>query len=61
ALRCEPLGSGPVYSQLDGEPAGQLPAHFEVLPDAITLVVPQIIGARLACERDPGEIAVSNR
>jgi diacylglycerol kinase family enzyme len=60
-LRCEPLASGPVYSQLDGEPAGHLPAHFEVVPDAITLVVPQIIGARLASARGAAEIALSAR
>ncbi len=43
ALRCEPLGDGAVYAQVDGEPAGRLPMEFSIVPDALTLVVP---GAR---------------
>lgn len=30
----------PVYFELDGEPAGQLPVTFEVVPNALTLLVP---------------------
>ncbi len=30
----------PIYFELDGELAGKLPATFEVIPDALTLLVP---------------------
>ena len=40
SVRCEPLGEGPVYAQVDGEPAGRLPTEFSIVPDALTLVVP---------------------
>ncbi len=30
----------PIYVELDGELAGELPATFEVVPDALTLLVP---------------------
>jgi len=33
--------SRPVYVELDGELAGQLPATFELVPDALTLLLPQ--------------------
>lgn len=49
-LRCEPL-EGTVYTQADGEPIGQLPATFEIVPDALTLVVPEIIAQDLAARR----------
>ncbi len=40
-VTCTPLESGkPVYFELDGELAGQLPATFEILPDALTVLVP---------------------
>lgn len=32
--------SRPVYVELDGEVAGQLPATFELVPDALTLLLP---------------------
>ncbi len=32
--------STPVYFQLDGELAGKLPATFEIVPDALTVLVP---------------------
>lgn len=40
-LRCEPVGGVRVPVQLDGELAGQLPAEFRVVPDALTLLVPR--------------------
>jgi diacylglycerol kinase (ATP) len=40
AFRCESLGPGPVYAQLDGEPSVPLPVDFTIVPDALTLVVP---------------------
>jgi diacylglycerol kinase (ATP) len=30
----------PIYFELDGELAGQLPATFEIVPDALTILVP---------------------
>jgi diacylglycerol kinase family enzyme len=30
----------PIYFELDGELAGQLPATFEIVPDALTVLVP---------------------
>lgn len=39
-LRCEPLGTGPVYAQVDGEPAGRLPVEFRIAPAALTLLIP---------------------
>jgi diacylglycerol kinase (ATP) len=33
--------AGPVYVELDGELAGQLPATFELVPDALTLLLPE--------------------
>lgn len=37
---CEPVGDGPVYAQVDGEPIGPLPLCFRIVPDALSLVVP---------------------
>ncbi len=40
-VTCAPLESGkPIYFELDGELAGQLPATFEILPDALTVLAP---------------------
>ncbi|MBZ5516889.1 MAG: hypothetical protein LAN62_18980, partial [Acidobacteriia bacterium] len=30
----------PIYFELDGELAGQLPATFEIVPEALTVLVP---------------------
>jgi diacylglycerol kinase family enzyme len=30
----------PVYVQVDGEYAGRLPASVEIVPDAVTLLIP---------------------
>jgi len=40
-LRCELLDGGPVHAQVDGEPAGTLPAEFRIVPAALTLMVPE--------------------
>jgi YegS/Rv2252/BmrU family lipid kinase len=40
SFRCEPIDRQPALVQVDGEPAGQLPAGFRVEPDALTLLVP---------------------
>ena len=40
-VTCTPVESSrPIYFELDGELVGQLPATFEILPDALTLLVP---------------------
>jgi diacylglycerol kinase (ATP) len=41
AMDCEPMDAGPVWVQVDGEPAGRLPARFRIVPDYLTLAVPQ--------------------
>jgi diacylglycerol kinase (ATP) len=38
---CAAPEAGPVYAQVDGEPVGPLPFEFRIVPDALTLVVPQ--------------------
>ncbi|MGA2509272.1 MAG: diacylglycerol kinase family protein [Candidatus Acidiferrales bacterium] len=38
---CEPAGTDPVYAQVDGEPVGQLPLAFRIVPDALSIVTPQ--------------------
>ncbi len=43
SLRCEPLESERVYAQVDGEPVGRLPVEFIIVPDALTLVVPESV------------------
>jgi diacylglycerol kinase (ATP) len=40
-IQCEPIGAGPVWVQVDGEPAGRLPATFRIVPDYLTLAVPE--------------------
>ncbi len=50
SLRCEPLSEEPVYAQVDGEPAGRLPMEFRIVPDALTLVVPETFRAPIAAE-----------
>jgi YegS/Rv2252/BmrU family lipid kinase len=46
SVRCEPIGAEAPFFQVDGEPAGQLPAEFRIVPDALTLAVPQISGRK---------------
>ncbi len=38
---CRPVTTARVYVQLDGETAGHLPIEFRIVPDALTLVVPE--------------------
>jgi diacylglycerol kinase (ATP) len=40
SLHCIAIDSSPVLIQVDGEPAGCLPAEFRIVPDALTLAVP---------------------
>jgi len=40
-VACRPGDNGPVYVQIDGEAAGRLPIEFRIVPDALTLVVPE--------------------
>ncbi len=37
----------PAYFELDGELVGQLPATFEIVPNALTLLVPPKAGDSL--------------
>jgi YegS/Rv2252/BmrU family lipid kinase len=39
-ITCMPANGATVYAQVDGEPIGTLPLHFRIVPDALTLVVP---------------------
>ena len=40
-IHCEPIDAEPVWVQVDGEPAGRLPADFRIASDALTLAVPE--------------------
>jgi len=40
SLHCALTGSAPVLIQVDGEPAGCLPVEFRIVPDALTLAIP---------------------
>ena len=37
---CEPNGGGSLWAQVDGEPIGDLPIKFSIVPDALSLVIP---------------------
>jgi diacylglycerol kinase (ATP) len=41
AASCRPTGRARIHAQLDGETAGHLPVEFRIVPDALTLVVPE--------------------
>jgi diacylglycerol kinase (ATP) len=41
SFRCEPIDHPAAFIQIDGEPAGRLPAEFQAVPDALTLMVPR--------------------
>jgi diacylglycerol kinase (ATP) len=45
-VRCEGLTAEPVYAQVDGEASESLPVTFSIVPDALTLVVPEHFGAQ---------------
>ena len=40
SLHCVGIDSSPVLIQVDGEAAGSLPAEFRIVPDALTLAMP---------------------
>ena len=40
-VRCHADPGSTVYVEIDGEPAGKLPFGFRIVPDALTLVVPE--------------------
>jgi|SRR5579872_667002 len=40
SLHCVAIDASPVLIQVDGEPAGRLPAEFRIVPDALTLAMP---------------------
>src|SRR5580700_9267187 len=42
---CEPVGTGVVYAQIDGEPIGRLPLIFRIVPDALSIVTPAALRA----------------
>jgi diacylglycerol kinase (ATP) len=37
---CQPNGDGPLWAQVDGEPIGNLPIKFSIVPDALSLLIP---------------------
>lgn len=39
-LQCESNSASQVQIQVDGEPAGRLPVEFKIVPDALTLAIP---------------------
>jgi diacylglycerol kinase (ATP) len=41
SLRCEGLRADPIYAQVDGEASESLPVTFSIVPDALTLIVPE--------------------
>jgi len=43
SLQCATTGSSPVQIQVDGEPAGRLPVEFRIVPDALTLAIPDSV------------------
>src|SRR6202047_2711713 len=42
---CEPVGTGVVYAQVDGEPIGPLPLIFWIVPNALSIVTPAALRA----------------
>ena len=51
-MSCVQLQDENVFTQVDGEPVGKLPATFEIVPDALTLVVPEVVARELAGRRE---------
>jgi diacylglycerol kinase family enzyme len=39
---CESAGSEQIYAQVDGEPVGPLPIAFRIVPDALSIVTPEV-------------------
>ena len=46
SLRCEGLAGDPIYAQVDGEAGESLPVTFSIVPDALTLIVPEHFSAQ---------------
>lgn len=46
SLELRPLSEKPILVQLDGEVVGRLPAMIDIVPDALTLMVPRDLEAR---------------
>jgi diacylglycerol kinase family enzyme len=44
-ITCEPVGTGAVYAQVDGEPIGRLPLIFRIVPNALSIVTPAALRA----------------
>ncbi|HHP7236987.1 diacylglycerol/lipid kinase family protein [Longibacter sp.] len=40
SLTIVPTGTNPVFLEMDGDPVGQLPATFQVIPDAVNIHLP---------------------
>ncbi|HEV2420414.1 MAG TPA: hypothetical protein VGS59_01790, partial [Candidatus Acidoferrales bacterium] len=40
-LTCDTIEAAEIFSQVDGEAAAALPLRFRIVPDALTLVVPE--------------------
>jgi diacylglycerol kinase (ATP) len=51
-VRCEAPSDGRIYVQVDGEFAGRLPASLEIVPDAVTLLVPRDFRTRRPATSD---------
>jgi len=43
SLQCASNNGSAVQIQVDGEPAGRLPAEFRIVPDALTLAIPDSV------------------
>jgi diacylglycerol kinase (ATP) len=45
SFRCELIGPEDIHTHLDGEPTGMPPVEFAIVPNALTLVVPEKIAS----------------
>lgn len=65
SVRCDPLDDAAVYAQVDGEPSGRLPLEFRIVPEALTLVVPEAFSSQRSTisqhRRAPAEPPVPDR
>ncbi len=43
SIQCALIGPSSVLIQVDGEPAGSLPAEFRIVPDALTIAIPKSV------------------
>jgi len=48
-----PLGGEPIYAQIDGEEAGQIPARVDIVPESLTLLTPQSLALKYGLPRLP--------